>query len=257
MVNKLRVIIVEDELPAAEELKFIISQYDFIHVEGVAHDGQKGLELIKEKKPNAVFLDINMPLQNGIKLAEEIKRFDNSIEVIFVTAYEEHAIKAFEVDALDYILKPFDDKRIAVTIDRLISKLNVKKVDQDNIPNIINEIINKIDRVEKLVKKIPCERKGKIILVDVKDIYFCFIEDEKTYIKTKAEQYLVGYTLHQIEEKTNFFRAHRSYLVNMDNIREMYSWFNGTYKLVMNDNEKSEVPISRNNVKKLKELLEI
>lgn len=253
----LRCIIVEDELPAAEELKFIISQYDFIHVEGMAYDGEGGLTLIKEKRPDAVFLDINMPLQNGIKLAEKINGFDNSIKIIFVTAYEEYAVKAFEVEALDYILKPFDEKRISVTIDRLVNKYKSEKNKEDVLPNIINQIIDKIDREEKLVKRIPCERKGKIVLVDVKDIYFCFIENEKTYVKTKDEQYLVGYTLHQIEEKTEFFRAHRSYLVNMDNIKEMYSWFNGTYKLVMNDNKKTEIPISRNNVKKLKELFVI
>lgn len=256
-MSKLRCIIVEDEIPAAEELSYIISKYDFIKVEGIAHDGKSGMELIIDKKPDAVFMDINMPLENGIKLASKVKELDSSIEIIFVTAYEEYAIKAFEVDALDYILKPFDEKRINITISRLEAKWKFKKVDNKELPNIINEIINKIDKEEKLVKKIPYEINGKIILVDIKDIYFCYIEDEKTYIKTKEERYLVGYTLHQIEEKTNFFRSHRSYLVNLDNIKELYSWFNGTYKLVMNDLQKTEVPISRNNVRKLKELLGI
>lgn len=256
-MNKLRCIIVEDEIPASEELSYIISQYDSIKVEGIAHDGESGMALIKDKKPDAVFMDINMPLENGIKLASKVKDLDSSIEIIFVTAYEEYAIKAFEVNALDYILKPFDEKRIDITISRLEAKCKVKEMDNKELPNIINEIMNKMDKEEKLVKKIPCERNGKIILVDIKDIYFCYIEDEKTYIKTKDDSYLVGYTLHQIEEKTNFFRAHRSYLVNMDNIKELYSWFNGTYKLVMNDIQKTEVPISRNNVRKLKELLGI
>lgn len=256
-MNKLRCIIVEDEIPASEELSYIISKYDSIKVEGIAHDGESGMELIKHKKPDAVFMDINMPLENGIKLASKVKELDSSIEIIFVTAYEEYAIKAFEVNALDYILKPFDEKRVSITISRLEAKWRSKKMDNKELPNIINEIINKIDKEEKLVKKLPCERNGKIILVDIKDIYFCYIEDEKTYIKTKDDSYLVGYTLHQIEGKTNFFRAHRSYLVNMDNIKELYSWFNGTYKLVMNDLQKTEVPISRNNVRKLKELLGI
>lgn len=256
-MNKMRCIIVEDEIPAADELSYIISKHDSIEVEGIAHDGENGMKLIRDKKPDAVFMDINMPLQNGIKLATKVKELDSSIEIIFVTAYEEYAIKAFEVNALDYILKPFDEKRISITISRLEAKWKSKKKDSEELPNIINEIINKIDKEEKLVKKIPCERNGKIILVDTKDIYFCYIEDEKTYIKTKDDSFLVGYTLYQIEEKTNFFRAHRSYLVNMDNIKELYSWFNGTYKLVMNDLQKTEVPISRNNVKKLKELLGI
>lgn len=256
-MNKLRCIIVEDEIPASEELSYIISKYESIKVEGIAHDGESGIKLIKEKKPDAIFMDINMPLQNGIKLAGKVKELDSSIEIIFVTAYEEYAIKAFEVNALDYILKPFDEKRIDITISRLESKWKIKKMDSEELPSIINQIINKIDKKEKLVKKIPCERNGKIILIDTKDIYFCYIEDEKTYIKTKEDSYLVGYTLHEMEGKTNFFRAHRSYLVNMDNIKELYSWFNGTYKLVMDDVQKTEVPISRNNVRKLKELLGI
>lgn len=255
-MDKLICIIVEDELPAAEELKYLLSQYKPIHVKKVVYDGKSGLEAIEELRPDAVFMDINMPLQNGIELAKQVKEFDDSIDIIFVTAYEEHAVEAFEVNALDYILKPFDEKRIRKTIERLVNKRkSIKK--EERLPDIINEIISKIDKGERGVKKIPCERRGKIILVDLKDIYFCYIEGEKTYVKTRDESFLVGCTLHQIEEKTNFFRAHRSYLVNIDNIKELYSWFNGTYKLVMGDIEESEVPISRNNVKKLKELLGI
>lgn len=255
-MDKLICVIVEDELPAAEELKYILSQNEFIHVEKMAQDGKSGMEIIEEVHPQAVFMDINIPLKSGIELAKQVKEFDNCIDIIFITAYEEHAIEAFEVNALDYVLKPFDEKRINITIDRLTDKWKNAN-EEEKLPSIINEIINKIDKVEKLTKKVPCERNGKIILIDLKDICFCYIEGEKTYVKTKDESYLVGCTLCQIEKRTNFFRAHRSYLVNIDNIEELYSWFNGTYKLVMNDIQKSEVPISRNNVKKLKELLGI
>lgn len=256
-MDKIKCVILEDEIPAAEELKYIISQHSSIQVIGIAYDGKSGLELIKNKKPEAVFMDINMPVQNGIELAKKIREFEKSIDIIFVTAYEQHAVQAFEVNALDYVLKPFDEKRIDITIKRLVNKAKSRTRDEEKIPNMINEIINKIDREERLTKKMPCEKNGKIILVDFKDIYYCYIKDEKTYAKTKDGIYLVGCTLQQIEGKTNFFRAHRSYLVNMDNIKELYSWFNGTYKLVMNDVEKSELPISRNNVRKLKELLGI
>lgn len=257
MNNKLNCVIVEDEIPAAEELKYIISQYDDILVTGIAANGQSGLELIKDKRPNAVFMDINMPLKNGIDLAKEVKKFESSIDIIFVTAYEEHAIEAFRLYALDYVLKPFDEKRIEITISRLMDKWKEKNENKETLPNLLNEIVNNLHNAEKIVKRIPCEKNGKIVLINTKDIYFCYIKNEKTYVNTKDESYLVGYTLGQIGEKTNFFRAHRSYLVNMDNIKELYSWFNGTYKLVMNDKKNSEVPISRNNVKKLKKYLEI
>lgn len=255
-MDKLICVIVEDELPAAEELKYILSQNDSIYVEKMAQDGESGIKIIKDIHPQAVFMDINMPVKSGIELAKEVKEFDSDIDVIFITAYEEHAIEAFEVNALDYVLKPFDEKRIYITIERLLDKWkNVNT--EEKLPDIINEIMNKIDKAENSTKKIPCEKNGKIILVDLKDIYFCYIKGEKTYVKAKDESYLVGCTLCQIEKKTKFFRAHRSYLVNIDNIKELYSWFNGTYKLVMDDIEKSEIPISRNNVKKLKELFGI
>ncbi|MCI1946044.1 LytR/AlgR family response regulator transcription factor [Clostridium luticellarii] len=257
-MDKLRCVIVEDEIPAAEELSYIISQYEDISVEGIAYDGKSGMEIIKTKKPDAVFLDINMPVENGIEVAKNIKEFYDDIDIIFVTAYEEHAVKAFELNALDYVLKPFDENRIAITIDRLIQRKHIKDAEDEKIPNdILNELIDKMDKEKNLVKRIPCERQGKIILVSVDDIYYCYIKDEKTYVKVKDDSYLVGYTLGQIEKRTNFFRSHRSFLVNIDNIKELYSWFNGTYKLVMDDKEKSEIPISRNNVKKLKELLKM
>ncbi|NMM65431.1 response regulator transcription factor [Clostridium sp. P21] len=256
-MDKIKCIILEDEIPAAEELKYILSQYELIEVVGVGYDGQSGLELIITKKPEAVFMDINMPLQDGMELARKVRKFNESIEIVFVTAYEEHALQAFEVNALDYILKPFDEKRINITVNRLVNKFKSKFIDEKKLPNIINQIINKIDKEEKVAKKVPCEKNGKIILVDVKDVYYCYIKEEKTYVKAKGGTYLVSFTLQQIEGKTNFFRAHRSYLVNMDNIKELYSWFNGTYKLVMNDAHNSEIPISRNNVRKLKEMLGI
>lgn len=256
-MDKIRCVILEDEIPAAEELKYILSQHELIDIVGIGYDGMSGLELIKNKNPEAVFMDINMPLQNGMELAKKVREFDEDIDIIFVTAYEEHAVQAFEVNALDYILKPFDEKRIEITIKRLASKFKNKTIDEEKLPDIINDIINKIDKEERIVKKIPCEKNGKIVLVNIKDIYYCYIKDEKTYVKAKDGTYLVGFTLQQIEGKTDFFRAHRSYLVNMDNIKELYSWFNGTYKLVMDDINRSEIPISRNNVKRLKEIIGI
>lgn len=252
-MKKTSCIIVEDEIPAAEELKYILSKYDFLDICSVAYDGESGLNIIKEKNPEVVFLDINMPVKNGMELAVDIKKFKNDIEIIFVTAYEDHALEAFEIAALDYILKPYDDKRIENTINRLYTK--VTKYNDIEIPDVIDKIINQLDNKQNIIQKIPCEYHGKIILVPLKDIFYCYTENEKVYIKTYKDKYFTNYTMNKIENKSNFFRAHRSYLVNLDNIKELYSWFNGTYKLVMNDDENSEVPISRNNVKKLKETL--
>lgn len=260
MSDKLICIIVEDEIPAAEELKYIISQYKEIKVDGIATNGEEGIRLVKLKKPDAVFVDINIPLKDGIELAKEIKIIDNSIDIIFVTAYEEYAIEAFKIYALDYVLKPFDEERIAITIDRLIIRWKEKLRDKKLMPKIITEIVDKFDKFDKeknLAKKIPCNKNGKIILLNTIDVFFCYTGDERTYVKTNNNIYTINSTLNQIEKRTNFFRAHRSYLVNIDNIKEVYPWFNGTYKLIMGDTENSEIPVSRNNVKYLKKYLKI
>lgn len=249
-MDRMNCIIIEDEIPAAEELKYILSKYESINIKGMAHDGESGYELIKTIRPKVVFMDINVPMINGMQLASKVKELDRDITIIFVTAYEQYALKAFEVEALDYILKPYDEKRIDVTITRLLQK---NKAFITEMPEKMMNIINKISNEGKYIKKIPCEDKGKIVLLNVDDIYYCFIEDDKVFVKTKDKKYYTSYNLCEIEEKTKYFRAHRSYLINIDHIKELYSWFNGSYKIVINDNEKSEIPVSRNNVKKLKD----
>lgn len=255
-MHKLKCIIVEDELPSAQEMQFILSQYEFIELKGVAQDGESGYNLIELEQPDVVFLDINIPGVSGLEVARKVKEFNKDIDIVFVTAYEQHALKAFEIEALDYVLKPFDEDRF----ERILHRLEEKKMVRDNKATIevtITEMMSKLVKKEKPLNKIPCDHNGKIILVDVDEIYYCYIEDEKTFIKLKDKSYFTSHSLGEIEEKTDFLRVHRSYLVNLNQIKELYSWFNGTYKLIMDDNDKSEVPVSRSNVRRLKEVLDI
>lgn len=254
-MRKIKALIVEDEEPAIEELKYILSKYDFIDSLSIARDSMKAYNLARKIKPDVIFMDVNIPVENGISVGKKIKEFNKEINIIYITAYEQHAVSAFEIDALDYILKPFDESRIDITIDRLLHRIEEKSTEK--VPIVLNEILNKLEEEKNVLKKIPCERNGKIILVKTNDIYYCYTSEDKTYVKLKDRQYVTNNTLKEIESKTNFFRVHRSYIVNIDNIKELYSWFNGTYKVVMDDEENSEVPVSRNNVRKIKEVLGI
>lgn len=251
-MSKISFVIIEDELPAADELKYILSKYEVLDIKGIANDGESGYELIKNTRPKAVFMDINIPMINGMQLAHKVKEIDKDIIIIFVTAYEHHALSAFEVEALDYILKPYDEKRIDNTISRLIQKNKTSSVE---MPEKMLDIINKIYNEEKNIKKIPCEQNGKIVLLNVDEIYYCFIENDQVFVKTKDKKYYTSYTLSEIEEKTRYFKAHRSYIVNLDHVKELYSWFNGSYKIIIDDVDKSEIPVSRNNVRKLKDII--
>jgi len=210
-MDKIKCIIVEDEIPSAQELSYVLSQYNFIEIKGIAYDNAEALSLINNVSFDVAFLDINIPLGDGMELAKYIKNDNNALDIIFITAYNMHAIEAFELQAFDYILKPFEEIRIAKTINRLKEKYINNKENQNDMFDRISEIINKLNDDEKNLKRIPCEENGIIKLVDVSDIYYCYIEDEKTYVKTFQKSYFTNYILCKIETKTSFLRVHRSY----------------------------------------------
>lgn len=254
-MNSLKCVIVEDEIHIAEELIFLLSKYDFIKVKARAGNGEEGLKIIKEVKPDVVFLDINMPGMSGLDLADTIRKNNNETVIVFVTAYENYALKAFEIEALDYVLKPFDENRLESTIKRI--RAHFKQIDkkENNIDDKIQEILIRLGKEEKKLKKLPCEYYGKIIFVKIDDICFCYTENDKTYVKLKDKEYATIYNLSEIEEKTKLIRIHRSFVINKDNIKEFYALFNYSYKVVMNDSSNTEIPVSRSKIKELKTIL--
>lgn len=255
-MNCFSVVIIEDEIASANEFEYILSKYSSITVKGVAHNGVDGYKLICETNPDVVFTDINMPGCSGLELAEKVKAYNINICIVFITAYDEYAVKAFEIGAIDYILKPYDEKRIQLTINRLVEKKLSPVYSNFSISTTIESILSNMNK-EKRCNKICAFNDGKVILICISEVYYCFVENEKTYIKTKKNKYVTNNTLSEIENKTNFFRAHKSFLVNIDQVKELFPWFNGTYKLIIKDDKASEITVSRNNVRKLKELLEL
>lgn len=246
--DEIKVIIVEDEVVSSDELKYIISKDKRFKVTGRAYDGINGLKIIEEQEPEIVFIDINIPGKSGVELAEEIKIIRPDAILIFLTAYDSYAIKAFELKIYDYILKPYDEKRISESLNCAFSTINNRS------ENDIIDILDKLDK-PKVLKRIPCENNGRISLIDISKIFFCYSEGEKNYVKTDKETYCTARTLQELAEKTSFFRCHRSYIVNLEKIKEVYPWFNGTYKLIVDNKENDEIPVSRAHVKEVKEIL--
>lgn len=242
LIRKISVVIVEDEAISNDELKYIVLKDNRFNVVAQAYDGIRALKIIIEEEPEIVFIDINIPGKGGVELAEEIKKVLPDTILIFSTAYDKYAIKAFELKAYDYILKPYDENRIKDSLNSLASTLYSR--------------ISKID-TNSVVNKIPCENNGRIILIDIDKICFCYSEGEKNYAKTDKEIYYTSKTLNELLEKTHFFRCHRSYIVNLNRIKEVYSWFNGTYKIIVDDIENNELPVSRSHVKEMKQILGI
>ncbi|WP_418791567.1 LytR/AlgR family response regulator transcription factor [Phosphitispora sp. TUW77] len=262
---KLKALIVDDEYPARKELRFLLNKFDNIEVVGEATNAQEALTLIKALDYSILFIDIEMPGINGLEVGAKVQEMPNPPHVVFATAYDEYAVKAFEVNAVDYILKPFDEKRLSQTIKKIV-KINQQQagnaaegasVEQ---PVISSEGPARSGQKPQHIKidRIPAEKQGKTILVNESDIIYAFTEQDYVYIKTYNDKLFTRFTLKELESRLNpliFFRTHRCYLANLHKVKEIIPFFNGTYTLIVEDNEKSEVPVSRAQAKKLRKIL--
>ena len=246
-------IIVEDEYLSREELKYFIKNYSSIEIVGEFDDGLDVLKFLQENEIDVIFLDINIPSLDGVFLAKNISKFAVKPYIIFITAYKEHAVDAFELEAFDYILKPYSD-------DRIISMLN--KLEKSYSSNI--SIDNKLEEEKKFVQKskassISLWKNDKLRVVNIKDIYYCEARERETIVYTKDSEYIVKESIKEFEKNldTNlFFKTHRSYIVNVSKINEIIPWFNNTYKLKLDDIN-SEIPVSRSKIKDFRIIMNI
>jgi len=246
---------VDDEKPALEELKYILNQQKDLEIIGTYTNAIKALENILKEKPDIVFLDIEMPEINGFMVANEIIKANLDTFIVFATAFDEYAIKAFEINAVDYVLKPFSEERLQKTIHRIMEKYRQ------------NQIINTKSALEQLLQnrpknnshKLPVWKNNRIILLKKEDILFCMAEDGEIKVVTVEDKYRVEGTLGHLEEvlpKECFFRCHRSFLVNIDAISEIIPWFNNTYIIKIKGKD-IEIPVSRRHIKEFKERLHL
>ncbi|HHY42200.1 MAG TPA: response regulator transcription factor [Thermoanaerobacterales bacterium] len=252
---ELRTIIVDDEMPAREELRFLISSYPQIKLVGEASSGKEAIRLAESLSPDVIFLDIKMWDLNGFETAKGI--FEKGINpfIIFATAYDEYAVKAFEINAVDYILKPVTKKRLDKTICRV---LDLFKSNENHV-----EIQKLMDYIETIGKsqsiKIPIWKNNRICLLNPSDISYFEAAEKGSKVMASQGIFETNYCLSELEDKLkdlNFFRTHKSFLVNLDKVMEIIPWFNGTYILLLKHYEKNEVPVSRRCAKKLRERLE-
>ncbi len=249
---KLKTLIVDDEYPARKELRTLLQKYDQIQVVGEATNSYEALELISALEYSVLFLDIDMPGCNGLELCEKIKELPRPYPyVIFVTAHESYALKAFGVDAIDYLLKPINTKRL----DEAMAK--VVRLETNTAKSVYQKPAAPPPGDTRL-DLVPVDHRGKTILINEKDIIFAYTDNDYVYIKTFQDKYLTRFTMRELESRLDpkqFFRSHRCYLVNIRKTKEVIPFFNGTYTLVVDDAQKSEIPVSRAQSKKLREIL--
>jgi two-component system LytT family response regulator/two-component system response regulator LytT len=256
-------LIIDDERPARDELTYLLKGFPEINV--VAH-GENGLEavaLIKEHEPDLVFLDVQMPGLDGFGVIKElVERKLRLPQIVFATAYDHYAVKAFEVSAVDYVLKPFDRARIARAIERVKQMVEANTSPVDRLETLVGQLgagapkPRAAQPVKLLVKS-----QARMILIDADDMIYASIQDGAITIFARDTEGASNYrTVEELMEALDpgvFWRPHRSYFVNKNHIKEVVPWFKSSYMLKMNDKRSSEIPVSRAQIKRLRELLKL
>lgn len=241
-----KTILIDDERLGREELKSLLKEYIEIEIIDEAKNGEEGIEKIMEQKPDLVFLDINMPEINGFDL---LKRLDEIPRVVFVTAYDEYALKAFEMNALDYILKPVDPNRLKKVIDKLIATEEEFISEKTVVPT--RKILTKNDRI--FIKD-----GEKCWFIELSKIRM--LESDGNYVKVYFDNFrpLILRSLNSFEERLDanyFFRANRKFIINLEWISSIENWFNGGLQVELKEGEKVE--ISRRQAIRFKELMSL
>ncbi|MBP2663410.1 MAG: lytR 1 [Firmicutes bacterium] len=252
MANQLqtiRVMIIDDEEPARSELKYLLEQFKEVTIVGEFSSGEAAINAAASLNPHLAFMDIEMAGLNGLQTTEKLSIVNVVPLVVFATAHEEFAVKAFELNAVDYLLKPFSEKRLAKCIEKVRTLLsesapaNSKKQDNDLF-------------VPYSLQKLAIEHNGKASVIDTKDIIAVCCAEGQLSIHTSHKCYYSNMPLQDLQSRLDehlFFRTHRAYLVNIEKIREIIPWFNGTYNLIL-EGLAEEVPVSRQQVSKLKKM---
>lgn len=238
---KIRAIIVDDESPICDEIEYLLKKEREIEVVAKFINAFDALHYISQAECDLVFLDIKMPGISGLELSRKLADLRQPPMVVFITAFPEHALEAFETPAIGYITKPVTQNSLTKVLEK------------------IRAIVERTSIQEKpCITKICILNNGKIIPLDKQEIAFIYVREKDVFIRTKTGEYIVTLTMQEIEKilpEPNFFRVHRQYLVNLDKVNEIIPWFHGSYKLQMDDFKSEEVPVSRNKVKDLKTLM--
>ena len=236
----IKCVIIEDEEHSLKRLKKMLINFKDIELIGEAMNGDSGINIIEEKRPDLIFLDINMPGKNGFEI---LKSLSYEPLVIFVTAYQEHAIKAFEENAVDYLLKPFDLKRLKESIKRVIERKQI----------LNRKLVEKISD-NKYINRFSVKHKDIILIIPEEDIYYFKAEDKYVFLCTKDKEYYYDDTLKNLEENLDpekFIRIHKSYIVSIIHIKKFKKFFVRDYMLELDNG--IELKIGRSHLQQIKE----
>src|SRR6266567_2673629 len=251
----LSAVIVDDEQLARDELGYLLKSVDDVTVVAQGSNGLEAVSLIKEHSPDLVFLDVQMPGLDGFGVLKKL--IDKKItlpHIVFATAFDQYAVKAFEVNAIDYLLKPFDKKRVTQAVEKARKRAQGTSPDSGKL----DSLVKLLEAQRPQNSKVLLRSAGRLLLVDQKDVCFASIEDGIiSVVATNLEGQSNCRTLEELLQGLDpdlFWRAHRSFVVNINRIKEVVPWFKSSYQLRMEDRKQTEIPVSRAQTKRLREL---
>ena len=283
-------LIIDDEQLARDELKYLLDQVGGVKVVAQGTNGIEAVDLIEEHCPDLVFLDVQMPGLDGFaviqRLMERAKARTGKVpgqdpetlpQIVFATAYDQYAVRAFDVNAVDYLLKPFDRTRVEQAVERVRSRiagghLNAGAVNQaaeSQVESQLDALLRLLNRpgssrgsqAAKAPNKLIVQAQSRLLLVDQAEICYAAIDEGVIRVVTQAfEGHSKCRTLEELLELLDpavFWRAHRGFVVNINHIREVVPWFKSSYQLRMNDKRQTEIPVSRAQTKRLRELFNL
>jgi len=255
-------IIVDDEKPARDELAFLLKAFPEINVIGQGKNGVDAVNLIKEHSPDLVFLDVQMPGLDGFGVLRKlVERKMKVPHVVFATAFDHYAVQAFDVNAVDYVLKPFDKARIAKAIQRARKVMETQSSTADRLEQLVSQLNGNASKQNTQPAKILVKSGQRLLLVAAEDLIFATIDDGLITVVGREVEGTSNYRtleeLHAALDSETFWRPHRSHLVNIHHIKEVVPWFKSSYMLKMDDKKQSEVPVSRVQTKRLRELFKL
>jgi two-component system LytT family response regulator/two-component system response regulator LytT len=254
----LSAVIVDDEQLARDELAYLLKDIGDVDVVAQGKNGLEAVNLIREHNPDLVFLDVQMPGLDGFGVIKKLLDKRVSLpKIVFATAFDQYAVKAFEVNAVDYLLKPFDKKRVAQSVQKARTKMQPADASSEKLETLVRMLESQKPQTAKILIKAA----GRLFLVNQKDICFASIEDGVISVVTTGASGLEGQsncrTLEELLDSLDpnlFWRAHRSFLVNINRIKEVVPWFKSSYQLRMDDRKQTEIPVSRAQTRRLREL---
>ncbi len=278
-------LIIDDEQLARDELKYLLDSVGGVDVLAEGANGIEAVDLIEEYQPDLVFLDVQMPGQDGFAVIQRLMERSRAAEtpsgvgaagksaampqIVFATAYDQYAVRAFDVNAVDYLLKPFDRARVVEAVERVRARLAPGSSATAGTPDTesqLDRLLRLLDRPQGAEQGRPAARliveaQSRLLLVDQAEICFAAINEGVIRVVTRAfEGQSKCRTLEELQElldPARFWRAHRGFVVNIDQIREVMPWFKSSYQLRMNDKQQTEIPVSRAQTKRLRELFNL